>query len=602
MEGRTMTVKERIEGLRAKMKEAGINAYVIPSADYHQSEYVGDHFKARGFISGFDGSAGTVVVTADQANLWTDGRYFVQAKHQLEGSGISLMKMGVTGFPTVTEFLADVLNDGETLGFDGRLISMGEGVEFEEALADKHIKIDYEKDLVDAVWEERTPLANEKAWLHEEKYAGETTVSKVARVRAEMKKLGADSHVITSLDDIGWIFNIRGNDVAYSPLVLAYAFLTDTKAYLFVEESKLDEAILANIGTVETQIRPYNDIYEFVKNVPTIETLLVDTMKINYAIYNNIPAGVKKIEAPNPSSLMKAMKNEVEAAGARCAQQKDAVAFAKFMYWLKTNVGKEDITEISAAEKLDEFRAEQEGFMGPSFEPISAYADHAAMVHYAPTYEEQYELKAKGLYLSDTGGNYPEGTTDITRTFVLGEITEEMKKHYTVVARSMIGLARARFLKGCRGFNLDILARLPMWELGIDYKHGTGHGVGNLLNIHEGPTGFRWNVVPAKNETTPFEVGMYITDEPGIYIEGSHGIRTENELLVREFHKDGDDTFLEFETMTFVPIDLDGIIPEDLTKPEREFLNWYHGEVYKRVSPYLYEEEATWLKGYTREI
>ncbi|GHV80392.1 Xaa-Pro aminopeptidase [Spirochaetia bacterium] len=597
-----MTVTERVEALRAQMKAAGISAYVIPSADFHQSEYVGDHFKAREFISGFDGSAGTVVVTPEDARLWTDGRYFIQAAHQLAGSGISLMKMGTPGFPAVTEFLVTVLHDGDTLGFDGRLISMGEGLEFEEALAGKNVTIDYEKDLVDAVWKGRPPLANEKAWLHEEKYAGESTASKVARVRAEMKKRGATSHVITSLDDIGWLFNIRGNDVAYSPLVLGYAFLTEDRAYLFVDADKLNSAILANLGTVGTEVKPYNGIYEFIKTLSAEEKLLVDTMKINYAIYNNIPPGVTKIKAPNPSSLMKAMKNEVEARGMRSAQQKDAVAFAKFMYWLKTAVGKEDITEISAEKKLDEFRAGQEGFMGPSFEPISAYGDHAAIVHYAPTLEEQYTLKAEGLYLSDTGGNYPEGTTDITRTFVLGTVTAEMKKHFTAVARSMIGLSRAKFLRGCRGYNLDILARLPMWELGIDYKHGTGHGVGNLLNIHEGPTGFRWNIVPAKNETTPFEEGMYITDEPGIYIEGSHGIRLENELLVRKFAQSGDDTFLEFETMTFVPIDLDGIIPEDLTGPERDFLNSYHAEVFARVSPYLSVEEAAWLRDYTKPV
>ncbi|MDR1018496.1 MAG: aminopeptidase P family protein [Lachnospiraceae bacterium] len=595
-----MTVKERVEALRAKMKETGVDAYVVPTADFHQSEYVGEHFKARVFITGFDGSAGTAVITKDEAHLWTDGRYFIQAEHQMEGSGVTLMKMRTVGYPTMTEFLMKTLKTGDTLGFDGRVVSVDEGVEYEKCLPG--VKINYDLDLIDEIWEGRTPLSSEKAYVHEDKYAGETIESKFARLRDKMKEYGATCHIIANLDDVNWLFNIRGNDVEYSPLLLSYAFVTLDKAFLFVDESKLDDNVRKELARVDTIVKPYNDIYEFVKGIPTDEKLLMDKMKLNYALYKNIPASVAKIEQANPATLMKAMKNETEIKGMKSAQLKDAVAHVKFMYWLKTNVGKMDITEISAGDKLDEFRAEQGDFIGPSFEPIIAYKEHAASMHYAPTPEEQYEIKPEGMVLTDTGGNYKEGTTDITRTYLVGPVSDEIKKHFTNVARGMIDLSMARFLYGCHGYNLDVLARMPMWQLGLDYKCGTGHGVGNNLNIHEGPTGFRWYVVPEKNEDHILEPGMYITDEPGIYVEGSHGIRLENELLVVEDGGDAVDRYLKFETMTFVPLDLDGIIPSLMTEPERAFLNWYHAEVYNKVSPYLYDEEKEWLKEYTRAI
>lgn len=595
-----MKVTERIAKLRALMEEKNIDMYIVPSADNHQSEYVGEHFKAREFITGFTGSAGTAVITKTEAGLWTDGRYFLQAEQQLEGSGVDLYRMGNPGVPTVLEFIADKLNENGTLGFDGRLVAVDEGKEYAKAASEKGGNVNYAYDLVDEVWEDRPALSTEKAFALDEKLVGESTESKLARIRKVMEEVGANVHVITSLDDVAWTLNVRGNDVAYSPLLLSYLVITMDQVDLYVDETKLNDEIRANFNKVNVVLHPYNDIYEAMKVYDANDTLLIDPDRLNYALYYNIGANVNTVERQNPTVLMKAMKNEVELANTRNAHIKDGVAMTKFMKWVKENVGKMTITEMSASDKLEAFRAEQEGFLWPSFEPICGYGEHAAIVHYTSTPETDVELKEGALFLTDTGGNYYEGSTDITRTFALGEVSDVEKLHFTTVAKSMLNLANAKFMYGAMGVNLDILARKPFWDMNLNFNHGTGHGVGYLLNIHEGPSGIRWQYRPG--ESTPFEEGMVVTDEPGIYIAGSHGIRTENELIVRKGEANEYGQFMYFETMTFVPIDLDAINPDIMSAEDKKMLNDYHKQVFEKISPYLNEEETEWLRKYTREI
>ncbi|HBF0310472.1 TPA: aminopeptidase P family protein [Clostridioides difficile] len=597
-----MNIKDRLSGLRKFMEEKNIDAYMIPSSDNHQSEYVGDYFKSREFISGFNGSAGTVIVTKDEAGLWTDGRYFIQAESQLEGSTIKLFKMGQEGCPTTDEYLYKNIPEGGTLGFDGRVISAREGATLAEKLSKKGIKIEYQYDLIDGIWPDRPALSDSKAFLLDVKYCGESFSSKLARLREKMSEKGTSTHVITTLDDIAWLFNIRGGDVKYNPVVLSYAVITLKEVYLFVDESKLNEEILNELAKENVQIKPYNYVYEFVKNIDKTEKVLLDGTKLSYTIYNNIPCEVEKVDEFNPVMFFKAQKNEVELENIRNSHVKDGVAFTKFMYWLKKNVGKMEITEISATQKLEDLRREQEGFFEPSFNTIAAYKEHAAMMHYSATPESNYKLEAEGLFLVDSGGQYYDGTTDITRTTVLGPISDELKLHFTSVARGMINLSKAKFLHGCRGYNLDILSRSCMWNMGIDYQCGTGHGIGFVLNVHEAPNGFRWRVVPERFDSAVLEEGMVTTNEPGIYREGSHGIRTENEIVVRKAEKNFYGQFMEFEVVTLAPIDLDGIVPELMNKDEKDYLNWYHKLVYDKISPFLTDEEREWLKVYTRAI
>lgn len=595
-----MNINNRLKELRFLMEEKHIDVYLVPSADNHQSEYVGDYFKSREFITGFTGSAGTAVITKDAAGLWTDGRYFIQAEKQLQGSEFTLYRTGNPGVPTISEYLESVLTDNSTLGFDGRVISMGEGKQYEKKFVHKNIKIEYSYDLIDKIWTDRPAMAAEPVFLLDEKYSGEATSSKLARLREAMKEANASSHILITLDDIAWLLNIRGRDVSCSPLVLCYAVITMDAVHLFINAGKLSQAIKDTLAKDNVVFHPYNDIYNFVKDFTADETVLIDPSGINYALYNSIPQQVTIIEKQNPTILFKAMKNKTEIGNLRQSHIKDGIAHTKFMYWLKNTLGKETITELSASAKLESLRAEQEGYLWPSFDPICAFKDHAAMCHYSSSEETDCELTTGGLFLTDTGGNYYEGSTDITRTVAIGEIDDDLKLHFTTVVRSMVNLARAKFLYGCTGYNLDVLARQPMWEQGLDYNHGTGHGVGYLLNIHEGPCGFRWRITGQPPQ--PLEEGMVITDEPGIYIEGSHGIRIENELVVQKGEANDYGQFMYFEPITLVPIDLDAINPDLMKEDEKAYLNQYHQKVYNTISPYLTKEEKEWLKIYTRAI
>ena len=595
-------IKQRIEQIRNLMKEKNIYAYIVPSSDYHQSEYVGDYFKSREFMSGFTGSAGTLIVSMDEAGLWTDGRYFIQAENELKESGIKLFKMGEEGVPTIEEYLLEKLPKRSTLGFDGRVISVKEGQSLANKLAFKGINIEYKYDLVNDIWKDRCSLPTEKAFLLGVEYSGESFSDKLSRIRNVMKEKKATTHILASLDDIAWLFNIRGRDIKSNPVVLSYAVITIDRVYLFIDKNKLDEDIIAELSKENVQIKEYEEVYEFIKNIGEDEVVLIDTSKVNYAIYNNIPSNVRKIEERNPSILFKSIKNEIELNNIRNSHIKDGVAFTKFMYWLKSNIGKIDITEISATKKLEEFRREQEKFIEPSFSTIAAYKEHAAMMHYSATEESNYKLEPRDLFLVDSGGQYFDGTTDITRTIALGPIPKNVRKDFTNVVRGMIRLSKAKFLYGCRGYNLDILARGPLWEEGIDYKCGTGHGIGFVLNVHEGPNGFRWKVREDIDDSCILEEGMVTTNEPGVYVENSHGIRIENEIVVRKAEKNEYGQFMDFEVITFAPIDLDAIDENFILEDERVYLNNYHKQVYDKISPYLNEDEKQWLKAYTREI
>lgn len=595
-------IPERLTALREEMKRRSIDIYVVPTADFHESEYVGEHFKARKFITGFTGSAGTAVITLKEAGLWTDGRYFVQAEKQLEGSTVTLYRMAEEGVPAVEEFVKDKLPQGGCIGFDGRTVNGAWGEKFAAIAEEKGGSLSVGEDLIDLIWTDRPELSRAPLFILEEKYSGKSTAEKIKDVRAKMAEEGADVHILTSLCDIAWLLNIRGGDIQSVPVVLSYLVLTRDQCIWFLQEEVVDDTIRAYLKENHIETRPYDDIYTYVPAIPESAVVLMNKSGVNYRICNELNKNIQVINKPNPTELMKAVKNPVEVDNIRLAHVKDGVAVTKFMYWLKTNIGKIPMTEISASDYLEARRREQENFIDLSFTTISAYGANAAMMHYSATPESNTELKPEGFLLVDSGGHYYEGTTDITRTFVLGTISDEMKQHFTAVCRSNMKLANAKFLYGACGLNLDILARGPLWDMGIDYKCGTGHGVGYILNVHEGPNGFRWKIVPERHDSGVLEEGMITTDEPGVYLEGKYGIRTENELVCRKAEKNEYGQFMEFENITYAPIDLDGIDPEQMSSREKQMLNDYHKKVYEVLSPYMTEEENEWLKKYTRAI
>ena len=595
-------IKERLAALRAEMKKRNIDIYVVPTADFHESEYVGEYFKARKYITGFTGSAGTAVITMEEAGLWTDGRYFVQAERELQDSSVMLYRMGEEGVPEVDTFIEAKLPKGGILGFDGRVVNARWGAKLAEIATAKSAKLFVKEDLIDAIWENRPALSKEPVFLLEEKYSGKSIKDKIADVRAEMKKEGADIHILTSLYDIAWLLNVRGNDIAYVPVVLSYLALTEDECIWFVQEDALTNEVKSYLSDNQIITKEYEAIYDYAAELSGDTAVWMSLSETNYRICSSLDKEIRVIDKANPTFVMKAMKNPVEVDNTRAAHVKDGVAFTKFMYWLKNNIGKIPMTELSASDYLEQRRREQENFIELSFGTICAYGENAAMMHYSASEESNAELKAEGFLLVDSGGHYYEGTTDITRTMALGPITDEMKLHFTTVCRSNLNLANAKFLHGCRGLNLDILARGPLWDLGIDYKCGTGHGVGYVLNVHEGPNGFRWRVVAERNDSGVLEEGMITTDEPGVYLEGKYGIRIENELVCKKAEKNEYGQFMEFENITFAPIDLDAIDPEEMTKREKKMLNDYHKMVYETLSPYMTDEENEWLKHYTRAI
>lgn len=574
-------VKERIEELRKLMKEHGIDLYIIPTSDYHQSEYVGEYFGARKYMSGFTGSAGTLIVGLDEARLWVDGRYHIQAEKQTANTGITLMKMGLAGVDTINEYLEK--NADKTVGFDGRVMS------YQEVLNMKN-KVISNVDLVNEIWHDRPSISHEPAFIYDEKYCGESRGSKLQRLRKAMKD--CNHHIITSLDDIVWLFNIRGNDVPCNPVVLSYALINQEDAYLYVQDGVIDAKIEAILKRDSIYIKNYNDIYDDVEKLTG--KVLLDKQIVNYEICRRLNCEI--VNGPNPSQLFKAIKNKTEIEATKYAHIKDGVAVTKFMYWLKTNVGKIPMDEVSISDKLEEFRKAQKDFYDLSFDTICAYKENAALMHYKAEPGKCATVTNEGLLLIDSGGQYFDGTTDITRTFVLGNISDIERRDYTVALKALLRLQDARFIAGTTGPNLDLFAREMVYKYNLDYRCGTGHGVGHFLNVHEGPNGFRPKDRPGSNAMCAFEPGMITTDEPGIYIENSHGVRHENELLCVETANNEYGQFLRFEPITMVPFDLDGLDLNLLSNHEIEQINEYHQLVFDTIAPYLTSEEKSWLQ------
>lgn len=593
-----MTVVEKLEALRSLMRERNISAYIIPTDDFHGSEYVGDYFKAREYMSGFTGSAGTLVVLPDKAFLWTDGRYFLQADAQLQGSTIELMKDGQPGVPEIADFLADILKENDCIGFDGRTVTGHFVKKLAEKTEAKKICFLGEEDLVGMIWSKRPPMSMEPVWELDVKYAGVTREEKLACLREKLKEEKADVIILAALDEIAWLLNLRGNDVKCTPVFLAYMVIDQDRAVLCTHDEVLSAEIRKKLWDAGIEVVPYEKAAQVLKEIPEGKTVLADGDKVNDQLIKSIPSNVAQKDVQSPVMLMKAVKNPQEMENIRKAHMKDGVAVTKFICWLKNNVAKEKITEISAAKKLEEFRAQQEGFLGPSFQSIIGYGAHGAIIHYAATEETNVQIEEKGLCLADTGGHYLEGTTDVTRTIVMGELTEEERKMYTLVLRGHLNLGAARFVHGVCGPNLDSIAREPLWENGLDYNHGTGHGVGHILSVHEGPQRFHWNANPAAKSAV-LEEGMVISDEPGVYLAGKFGIRHENLILCRKGEKNEYGQFMYFEELTMVPFDKEAIDLSLITEKELALLNGYHRKVYRAISPYFDGEELEWLKNAT---
>ena len=576
-------MNKKLDALRQEMKKENIQAYIVPTSDDHDTEYVCSHFMSRSYLSGFTGSAGTLVVGLDQAALWTDGRYFIQAKDQLAGSGIDLMKMGVEGTPSISAYIVDHLSSGSVVGFDGRLFSEAMVEIYEEAFDKKDLILKTDLDLVDRIWKDRPVLPHTSTFHFEKQYAGKTMVEKIAAVR---DILSADHLMITKVDQVAWLFNLRAHDIPSFPVAMAYAFVSQDKASIYIDDSRLDATSRELFAKNHVTIRPYDAIYTDVQTLTG--TVSVDPYTINSTLYRFIEADIEEEE--NPIELMKACKNEVEIEQTKHAHLKDAIAMTQFMYWLKTNVGKIPMSEMSAAQKLHDLRASQADFIEDSFATIAAYKEHGAIVHYQSSPETDVPLQPEGLFMVDSGGHYYQGTTDITRTFVLGEITEYERKCFTWALQCHIRLEQATWLYGCTGEQLDMIARQPLWKHSLDFKHGTGHGVGHVLSVHEGPNVIRW-----QQAYTPFEAGMITSDEPGIYIEGQFGIRHENEVLAVNLDKNAYGQFMGFEPLTWVPFDVDGLDVDEMQPAEVAWLNAYHAKVYEKVSPYLNEQQRQWL-------
>ena len=557
------------------MKEHHIDAYLIQTNDFHGSEYMNDYFKCREFMSGFTGSAGTMIVTMDEACLWTDGRYFLQAEVQLSGSSIMLMKSGEPGVPTIMEYLKDKLTVDSTLGFDGRVTAF-------PAEAEALFNICSQYDLVDEIWKNRPAIIPSSIYPLDESVTGKNADAKLSTLRIYLKNKGIDYHLTTNLEEIAWLYNLRGNDVPHTPVFFSFLLITPEEDRLYV----LDNTFKGR------KIYPYHQFFEDIESLPAGK-LLLKKDSVNYAILESIPGNVEIVSETNPIALMKCRKNENEIASTRKAHIKDGAAMAEFLYWLKSNIGKTEITEISASDYLENCRRRQDGCFDLSFDTISGYADNGAIIHYSATPETNKVLKHEGLYLVDSGGQYTDGTTDITRTIALGPLTYEMKHHYTAVLKGHIALAAAKFSKGTTGAELDVLARKPVQDIGQNYNHGTGHGVGHILSCHEGP-----QTISPRGGNVPILPGMINSNEPGIYVAGSHGIRLENEILCIE----ADDGSYEFETITFCPFDRDAIIRENLTEQELDWLNDYHAKVYKMISPLVNDDVRHWLREATNEI
>ena len=594
-------IPERLQALRHLMEQHKIQAYLVPSTDPHGSEYVPACWQRRQWLSGFTGSAGELVITLQEAGLWTDSRYFLQAEEQLQGTGIRLFKIGLPETPDIPAWLGSVLQPGDAVGIDPRLFSHKEAEKLEKELRTRGLSLkSIEDNLVDAIWEDRPEFPRAPARPHPLRFAGETVESKLNRVREKMAEVRANAHVVTTLDAIAWLLNIRGNDVEYNPVVISYAIVTEKDARLFIPSYKVTEELRKHLeGQVE--IFPYEDFKTHLEQLAHQKTRVwLDAATVSRWVVDVLQNGAELLFKDSPITWFKAIKNETEIEGFRQAHVRDGVAMVKFLHWLEQAVPAGGVTEISAAEQAEKFRREQENYQGPSFHPISAYGAHGAIVHYSATPESDVELQPQGIFLFDSGGQYLDGTTDITRTVALGSPTREQKEHFTRVLKGHIQLALTRFPRNTAGNQLDTIARKPLWDVGLNYGHGTGHGVGSYLNVHEGPQGISYY----RGIGVPMEVGMVTSNEPGYYREGAYGIRIENLVLTvkDEDFSSGENEFYTFETITLCPIDLKLVAVEMLTPAERRWLNEYHRRVREVLSPFLDEAERAWLQQATREI
>ena len=595
------TINERLAALRRGMQEAGIDWYIVPSGDCHGSEYLSDYFRTMRFISGFTGSAGTVLVGKEKALLWTDGRYFIQAERELSGSEFELMRMAQAGVPTIPEYLKSELRDGEVLGFDGRMTTVKLVEEWEKALAEKNGKLKADRDLLGEIWTDRPAQSFSTPFLLDVKYTGRTAAEKLAAVREKMKEEGADVHFLSSLDDIAWLLNLRGDDVPNNPVVFGFVKLTADEAVLYCRRERFAEEVKKALNEQGVSLKEYEAFWADAAGTEAGKTVLFDPAKTAYLLKASLPAATETVAKTNPTTLMKCVKNPVEQEALRESHRKDGVAMVKWLYWLKHHPDPESLSEIDVSDYLEKCRREQ-GAFELSFGTIAAMGPNAAMMHYSASPAAYSMIKKQGFLLVDSGGQYYDGTTDITRTIAMGPLSEDEKRHYTAVLRSFLRLGAAKFLKGVTCYFLDILARGPVWDLGIDYRCGTGHGVGFCLNVHEGPNGFRWAKPASLDGLVVLEPGMVTTDEPGVYIEGAYGIRIENELLCVADEENEYGQFFRFEHLTLCPIDVTPVMTELLSPDEKAAFNAYHAMVYERLRSGLTAEEAGWLKEITRPI
>ena len=597
-----MQIVDRLRAFRARMEEENMAVVIVPTADSHASEYLADHFKTRQWLSGFTGSAGTLVVGREEAALFTDGRYFIQAERQIAGTGITLMRSGTAGVPTVEQYVCSLAKAGESCGVDFSVISSHFAADMSDMLAGREIALRDTGDWFETLWTDRPAMPTDPVYLLEEKYTGMSVSAKLAAIREVMAKAGADMHVVNVLDDIAWTLNVRGSDVHCTPVVMSYLLIGREDAIWFVDTQKVSEPVREALFSEGVYLREYGEITAALEAIEPGTSVMVDGRKMTASLCAAL-ADTNIIQHENPAFRLKAIKNDVELDNLRAAHVKDGLAVTRLMYWLKQNAGKAPMDELSVTDRLLALRQEQEHFISTSFDTICAYRENAAMMHYKATEDSSARIEAKDLLLIDSGAQYLEGTTDITRTFAMGEVDREQKEHFTAVLCGMLNLQNAKFLHGVTGIGLDILARGPMWDLGIDYRCGTGHGVGYLLSVHEGPNAFRWYKSPTRNEDTVMEAGMVTTDEPGIYIEGSHGIRIENELVCKKLEMNEYGQFMGFEAITCAPIDLDAVIPEQMTARQRGWLNAYHAFVLEKLEPLMAnEDERAWLRHATRAI
>lgn len=594
-------IKERLSALRNAMKENRISYYLITSADCHGSEYVHGHFRARAYFSGFTGSNGTLLVGEEGAALWTDGRYFLQAEKQLAGTGIELMRMEEKGVPRIEDYLREKLQKGDVLGFDGNCVSAEQGEKLERACEEKGASLSFERDLADIAWEGRPALPANPVWELSEEYAGESCGEKLKEVRCVLEKEGADYLFLSSLDDIMWLFNLRGSDIACNPVALSYAFVGRDECTLFLQKEAAQGLSLERFGV---EIEEYDNMIDWISRKMDGEQgkkIFSPGAYLNYRMQKLLSEKSELTLQESPTELLKAIKNEKELSCSREAYLRDSAALCKFIFWLKNHVGKEEITEISAADKLEEFRRQLPGFLDISFTTICGYAENGAIVHYSATEETDRMLKKKSMVLVDSGGQYMGGTTDVTRTIVLGEVDEEEKRIFSMVAAAMLRLADAVFPEGATGRNLDILARQDLWKAHLDYKHGTGHGIGYILNVHEGPQRISWQYRKEAKEYA-LRAGMLTSDEPGMYFAGKFGVRTENILEVVKEEENEYGTFLGFRHLTLVPIDREALDKRFLRAEDIARINTYHQLVRKKILPLLDQEEQEWLVKATEEL